>query len=308
MDCARVAREDILEGYLLGKLSEENRDAFESHYFECADCFDDLQAVWAVRDELVRVRTEPDLGRRRVFQWAAVAAFGMAALITVAPVLYHYRLPSASSGMTESRASSRPAAEATESQSNKKNDQTEPAIEQKSRTGEASRVPVSQPGLPARPVPRHPTPQPSSQPDSRSGVLATSGRGPDEPPKATNSVAEQAKEDIGQLVNNYCSALESLQPTRVRSLFHLDSERALMAEFTEYESLRCTVTSPPEYSHLDAGPAGSALIEVGMKLVIKKASADAPDTRENILTMVVSRRGSQSPWLIDHVRYQLKAK
>ena len=32
MDCDRVAREEILERYLAGGLSEEDRDAFEEHY------------------------------------------------------------------------------------------------------------------------------------------------------------------------------------------------------------------------------------------------------------------------------------
>jgi len=52
MDCARVAREEILESYLLGRLGEADRDAFEQHYFECTRCFDDLQALQSVRTEL----------------------------------------------------------------------------------------------------------------------------------------------------------------------------------------------------------------------------------------------------------------
>jgi len=52
MDCARVAREDFLESYLLGRLSEADRDALEQHYFECTRCFDDLQTLRFVRTEL----------------------------------------------------------------------------------------------------------------------------------------------------------------------------------------------------------------------------------------------------------------
>ena len=36
MNCGRVTREEIIESYLVGRLSDEDRDAFEAHYFECA--------------------------------------------------------------------------------------------------------------------------------------------------------------------------------------------------------------------------------------------------------------------------------
>lgn len=104
MDCARVAQEDILEGYLLGKLSEEDRDAFEEHYFECAGCFDQLRTLQDLREELAHARTEPDLGARRVFQWAAVAAFGTAASISLALVVSLYHPPAAIGGREEIRA------------------------------------------------------------------------------------------------------------------------------------------------------------------------------------------------------------
>ena len=43
MDCKRVAAEDVAEHYLLGRLADADRDAFESHVFECDRCFDDLR-------------------------------------------------------------------------------------------------------------------------------------------------------------------------------------------------------------------------------------------------------------------------
>ena len=33
-------------------LSDEDRDAFEEHYFECARCFEELQALQGIRGEL----------------------------------------------------------------------------------------------------------------------------------------------------------------------------------------------------------------------------------------------------------------
>jgi hypothetical protein len=49
MDCTRVAREEIAERYLVGDLSDGDRNAFEEHYFECARCFEELDALQAIQ-------------------------------------------------------------------------------------------------------------------------------------------------------------------------------------------------------------------------------------------------------------------
>ena len=54
MDCTRVAREEIAERYLVGGLSDEDRNAFEEHYFECVRCFEELEALQAIQAELRR--------------------------------------------------------------------------------------------------------------------------------------------------------------------------------------------------------------------------------------------------------------
>ena len=77
MDCGRVMREEILEGYLVGRLSEDDRDAFEEHYFECARCFRDLQVLRAVRGELQRAGSGLDARTTRsFFGWTAAAGDG----------------------------------------------------------------------------------------------------------------------------------------------------------------------------------------------------------------------------------------
>ena len=58
MDCARVAREEIAERYVVGGLSDEDRNAFEEHYFECARCFEELEALQAIQAELRRPGAE----------------------------------------------------------------------------------------------------------------------------------------------------------------------------------------------------------------------------------------------------------
>jgi hypothetical protein len=131
---------------------------------------------------------------------------------------------------------------------------------------------------------------------------------PDKPPPPPISAEDHAKKEIAQLVNNYCAALQTLKPASVRSLFHLDNERELKEKYKEYKSLNCTVTSPPEYDRLDASPAGGAQLKFGMKQTVKMASGGAPQTIETTVTMVVSRKDFQSPWLIDRVSHEVKPK
>ena len=40
--CERVLQDDLAIAYLRGELGEAERDVFEQHYFECADCFERL--------------------------------------------------------------------------------------------------------------------------------------------------------------------------------------------------------------------------------------------------------------------------
>ncbi len=79
MDCQRIGAEDIAERYLLGRLTERDRDAYELHFFTCARCFADLQTLRSVQAELERTApaatTEIAGGRRgRAWMWAAAGA------------------------------------------------------------------------------------------------------------------------------------------------------------------------------------------------------------------------------------------
>jgi tetratricopeptide (TPR) repeat protein len=89
MDCGRVMREEILEGYLVGRLSDEDRDAFEGHYFECARCFRDLQVLRAVQGELQGagsgLRRTP---RRPWLAWASAAALAAVVVLSVLVVVW----------------------------------------------------------------------------------------------------------------------------------------------------------------------------------------------------------------------------
>jgi tetratricopeptide (TPR) repeat protein len=83
MDCDRAAREEVLESYLANRLSEEDRTAFEEHYFGCARCFDELQTLQGIRAVLSHDGAQPERNTaRQVHGWAP--ALGLAAALVLA--------------------------------------------------------------------------------------------------------------------------------------------------------------------------------------------------------------------------------
>ncbi len=89
MNCEQVARDDVVEKYLLGQLSEAEQEAFELHYFQCAACFEELATRRQLQEELARPRAavqaepagRPGLAWRWV--WAPVAAAAALVILTV---------------------------------------------------------------------------------------------------------------------------------------------------------------------------------------------------------------------------------
>lgn len=82
MDCTRVAADEIADQYILGRLTEEDREAYESHFFVCERCFDELKTVESMRAELQRATpvTPPEAPKLRhdPWRWAAAAAAAVA--------------------------------------------------------------------------------------------------------------------------------------------------------------------------------------------------------------------------------------
>ena len=88
MDCGRVAREEILESYLAGRLTEQDREAFEGHFFECARCFDELRMLQTIRDVLPKVTREVKAkGTHRLTRWVPAFGLAAAAVLTVGTLL-----------------------------------------------------------------------------------------------------------------------------------------------------------------------------------------------------------------------------
>jgi TonB family protein len=95
MDCGRVAREEILEAYLLGRLTEEDREAFERHYFECAHCFDDLRSVQAIQEQLRQGGIEVQKRQNPLFvRWSLAAGLAAAAVPVVLVLWMRSAVPS----------------------------------------------------------------------------------------------------------------------------------------------------------------------------------------------------------------------
>ena len=101
MDCDRASREEIFENYLTDRLSEEDRAAFEEHYFGCPRCFDELQTLQAIREQLRTdgAEFEGNAGRT-VPRWAQAAGLA-AAVVLAAGTLLWMRAPGPSGVQNE---------------------------------------------------------------------------------------------------------------------------------------------------------------------------------------------------------------
>ena len=101
MDHSEAVAKNMAESYLLGELSEEQREAYEEHYFSCAECAEDVVAGAALVANVKQVLgAEPPLvaveSRSKSAGWLAWLrpAYAMAALIVVCGVLLYQNLVS----------------------------------------------------------------------------------------------------------------------------------------------------------------------------------------------------------------------
>jgi tetratricopeptide repeat protein len=101
MKCDRVSAEGIAEKYLLGQLNEADQEVYERHFFDCPDCFQELQIYRTTQAELKRVglaiRNEP--ARQRVlWHWSWAAAAAAAVLVVILGMWGRVRLHTAAPG------------------------------------------------------------------------------------------------------------------------------------------------------------------------------------------------------------------
>jgi tetratricopeptide (TPR) repeat protein len=99
MTCETVEERNLAEEYLLGRLDEDERRAFELHYFECSDCFERLRATQAVQQLLAQ---DPSAGAASTSpRWWAMGQGLAAAAAVVAIGVWLVHEPD---GLTSSRA------------------------------------------------------------------------------------------------------------------------------------------------------------------------------------------------------------
>ena len=85
MECAQIKLEEVVERYLTGSLSPQERESFEEHYFACEQCFAALQAHRALQAELsasapqIRAMPAPN-----PTAWRWTAAMATAAVVILA--------------------------------------------------------------------------------------------------------------------------------------------------------------------------------------------------------------------------------
>ncbi len=95
MTCTDIETRDIAERYLLGQLDDADRDAFEAHYFECARCYSEVEALRAVRAALARPARRSS--RATDWPWLAAAAalvLGVSAILAWQSPRFRVRGPS----------------------------------------------------------------------------------------------------------------------------------------------------------------------------------------------------------------------
>lgn len=110
MNCKEVEERDILEGYLLDRLTEPEREEFEKHYFECGTCFSELQTRMVLQSELRRQPAMPAraLGASLFRTWIWAPAFAAIVILFSAGIWWYsarHRQPLAQMASSPSKVS-----------------------------------------------------------------------------------------------------------------------------------------------------------------------------------------------------------
>jgi tetratricopeptide (TPR) repeat protein len=84
MTCDQIERDEIAERYLLGRLSDDEQERFEAHYFDCKHCLERLQVMEAAQAELAHAPASAALPAASRRWWRTAAALAAAAVIVLA--------------------------------------------------------------------------------------------------------------------------------------------------------------------------------------------------------------------------------
>jgi hypothetical protein len=95
LDHLKVTKRNIADRYVLGELSQVQREEFEEHYFECVDCAEDVRAFMAISSNSRSVLVDvPDYGEpaanrgwTRPSWFQALRSWRPPAIYAIAPAL-----------------------------------------------------------------------------------------------------------------------------------------------------------------------------------------------------------------------------
>jgi hypothetical protein len=118
---------------------------------------------------------------------------------------------------------------------------------------------------------------------------------------------DHAKNEIQGLLKEYCAALEAIDPLRIKKIFPGTDVSVLRELYRQYKSVKCALTTPPEFIQLDAD-AGTAQVKVGVKQTQEMQSGGAPKIQETIASLTLLRPELRSSWRIGTIRHELKPK
>jgi hypothetical protein len=162
------------------------------------------------------------------------------------------------------------------------------------------------PPLPPTDIPGSRSPaRPSNPPTTPPIVVA---QPPETPPAPPPTDEQFAKRKIQELLQEWCSAYEAIDPAAVQRLHPKVDISALTIQLnkSKYSSVQCKF-SEPVFLSLDAA-AGTAKIQTDIKRIYEHTIQQKPQTAEVIATMTLVRSSQRDQWKIDTATYKEKPK
>lgn len=252
--------------------------------------------------------------RRLIIRFSIGISFGVLALAFVMQNA-RFRMPPPSQLATSGAPASPPSIAAPSSSSPAVDPPAAPAVGPPA----APRLPLPRPpgkqqagpqSVPAPPQPAATAAPPVPSPPRAATAPPVAGPGAAVPAYAIRggrsaTAEERARTEITLLVQQYCSAYETLEVDSVRKLFPRVYLSVLRSQFESYTSLQCTLTGPLTLMVVDAGPNGRASVMYKMRHVIQMKAGGPPRIVDLAGMMTVSRSES-APWTIDAVTEERK--
>jgi serine/threonine protein kinase len=153
---------------------------------------------------------------------------------------------------------------------------------------------------------RSPTPPPTPPPPPPVIVDPATATGTPPPPPPTDE--QFAKRKIQELLQEWCSAYEAIDPAAVKRVYPKVDMSALTIQLnkSKYSSVQCKFNEPVFVS-LDAA-GGTAKITTDVKRIYEHTIQQKPQTSEVTATITLVRSSLRDPWKIDTATYKEKPK